>query len=57
MEEGARFENPEATEIIGRSLLSSVQSQSLPHESGADETSDENTSDMIVLPQFSHCRA
>jgi hypothetical protein len=36
--EGARFENPDAIETIGRDLLSSVRIQSLTEESEADET-------------------
>lgn len=33
MAEGARFENPEASETIGPDLVSSVDSQSLTEES------------------------
>jgi hypothetical protein len=35
--EGARFENPDAPETIGRDLLSSVRTQSLTEESEAGE--------------------
>jgi hypothetical protein len=37
MAEGARFENPEASETIGPNLTSSLQSQSLKEESEAGE--------------------
>ena len=37
MAEGARFENPEAYEIIGPHLVSSYQSQSLTEESEVGE--------------------
>ena len=46
---GMGFENL-APEIIGRDLLSSVQSQSSENKSAADQT----PIDPIVLPQFSH---
>jgi hypothetical protein len=35
--EGARFENPKASETIGLDLISSVRSQSLTEESEAGE--------------------
>jgi hypothetical protein len=38
MAEGARFENPEASETIGPGLTSSFRFQSLTEESEADET-------------------
>ena len=38
MAEGARFENPDAIETIGRDPLSSVRIQLLTGESEADET-------------------
>lgn len=39
MGEGARFENPDAIETIGRDLLYSVRTQSLTEDLEAEETS------------------